>query len=191
MHFILIHGYNDRSAGANNLDKLRPYLEALGHTVDCDSADYGWFGLFWVRFRKHSAVLRIVKAIQKAQIEGRQVVVVGYSNGANYALRAVKLLTGEFVSMYLIHPALPSKAKFPAVVSRVWVAVTKSDWIVRLATFTNWLTGWGRMGRNGYRGDDERVKNLDYTDVAKGHGGTFEDEIIEWFAGEMHREVTS
>jgi hypothetical protein len=153
MHFILIHGYKDRSAGAKNIDKLRPYLEALGHTVDCDSADYGWFGLWWIRFRKHSAVLRIVKA-------------------------------------FLIHPALPSKAKFPEVVSRVWVAITKSDWVVRLATFTSWFTGWGRMGRRGYRGDDPRVKNLDYTDVAKGHGGTFKDEIVEWFAAEIHREVT-
>ena len=191
MHFILIPGYNDASEGRRNIDKLRPYLEALGHTVDTDSADYGWFGLLMVRFRKHSVVLRIVRAVQSAQAEGKQVVVVGYSNGANYALRATRLLTGAPIGLFLVHPALPAKAEFPEVISRVWIVLTRSDWIVRLATWTNWLTGWGRMGYTGYRGEDPRAKNLDYTDVAKGHGGSFKDEVVEWFANEMHREVTT
>lgn len=191
MHFILVHGYNDKSAGSKNIDKMKPHLEALGHTVDTDSSDYGWFGLLRVRFRKHNVVLRIVKAVQEAQAEGKDVCLVGYSNGANYALRAARLLSGPFISLFLVHPALPAKAKLSPVVSRAWVVITRSDWTVRLATWTNWLTGWGRMGHTGYQGADARYKNLDYTDVAKGHGGVFVDQTVEWFAGEIHKEITA
>lgn len=191
MHFILVPGYNDASEGRKNVDKLQPYLEALGHTVDTASGDYGWYGLLRVRFRRHKVILRIVKAVQKAQGEGRDVCILGYSNGANYALRAARLLSGPFISLFLVHPALPAKAKLSPVVSRAWVVMTRSDWAVRVATWTSWFTGWGRMGYAGYQGNDSRFKTLDYTDIAKAHGGAFADEVCEWFANEIHKEVTA
>ena len=189
-HIILLHGFNDPSAGAKNIDRIEPYLVALGHTVDKDGTDYGWLGLFWVRFRKHSAVLRILEAIKKALLQEQKVVVVAYSNGANYGIKAMRLVFLGTVKMVLVHPALRSKAKFPDSVSIAWVAFTRSDWTVRLASYIRWLVpGWGRMGYTGYTGKDTRIESIDYTAIAKGHGGLLKDGTAKFFAGEIDRLI--
>jgi len=187
-HFILLHGFNDPSAGENNIDRAEPYLIDLGHTVDKDKADYGHFSLLWVRFRKHSAVLRILKAIIDALRDGKDVVLVAYSNGANYAIKALRLVFIGDVKLILVHPALKRRTKFPPSVSRAWVAYTRSDFTVRMASYVRWLIpGWGRMGYRGYKGKDTRITNVDYTSVAKGHGGLWKKETVEYFSGELDR----
>lgn len=189
-HFILVHGFNDRSAGSENLDKVAPLLREKGHTVDTDSADYGWLGLIWVRFRKRPAVLRIIEAIKAALAEHNDVVVVGYSNGANYSVKALRLLFIGHVKLILVHPALKRTTVFPASASRIWVCFTRSDWATRMASYVRWLIpGWGRMGTSGYKGNDPRVTNIDYSDVSKGHGGLFKEPALNFFAGELDRLV--
>jgi hypothetical protein len=187
-HFILIHGFNDPSAGEKNIDKLAPPLVKLGHTVEKDTADYGRIRLLWVRLRKHSAVLRILEAIKAALDNDQDVIIVAYSNGANYAFKALRLVFLGLVRIVLVHPALRSKARIPDSVSRGWVAFTRSDWTVRLASYVRWIVpGWGRMGYRGYRGTDPRIESIDYTSIAKGHGGLFKDKVVQYYAGELDR----
>lgn len=185
-HFILLHGFNDKSAGQNNIDKVAPLIESRGHTVDRDGEDYGHFGLLKARFARHSVVLRVVEAIRKAVADDLDVVVVGYSNGANYALKALHLVWYGPVKLVLVHPAVSPKFQLPASVSRCWVCYTRSDWAVRAASYVSWLVpGWGRAGAVGYRGTDPRVQSINYTDVAVRHGGLWRDEPLQTFAADL------
>ena len=157
-HFILLHGFNDRSAGADNIDRSGPLLEAMGHTVDTDGEDYGHFGLFKVRFKRHSAIARIVTAVRQAIDADLDVILVGYSNGGNFAVKALGYIGWGTVKLVLVHPALPVRFTLPECVSRCWVCYTRSDWTVRLASYIRWLIpGWGRAGAVGYRGSDPRT----------------------------------
>lgn len=184
-HFILVHGFNDRSAGAANIDKVAPLLQARGHTVDTDGEDYGYMGLFTVRFGRHGAVARITNAIRDALKGPKPVVIVGYSNGANFAIKALRLVSGK-CRLALIHPAAPSKVVLPAAVARCWVAYTRSDWAVRAASYIGWLIpGWGRLGAIGYKGTDPRVTSTDYSDVAAGHGGLWRGEALRTLADDL------
>jgi hypothetical protein len=186
-HFILLHGFNDKSAGANNIDKVAPLLEAKGHTVDRDGEDYGRFGLLKARFARHSVVLRVVGAIRRALADNLDVVVVGYSNGANYALKALHLVFVGKVKLVLVHPAVSTKFQLPESVSRCWVCYTDSDWAVRAASYVAWLIpGWGRAGAVGYKGSDPRIGNIDYSDVAVRHGGLWVDGPLQSFADDLH-----
>jgi len=191
-HFILIHGFNDRSAGQDNIDRVTPLLQAAGHTVDMDGTDYGYFGLLMVRLRKHGAVVRILEAIRNALHHDQDVVVVGYSNGCNYGLKAARLIfIGQF-RLVLVHPALPTRANFPDSVRQAWVCYTESDIVGRLASWVRWLIpGWGRMGAVGYKGKDPRILNINYSDVAKGHGGLWRDPALQVIAEDLDRLARS
>lgn len=184
-HFILVHGFNDRSAGSANIDKIAPLLQAAGHTVDMDGEDYGYMGLLTVRFGRHGAVARIVNAIRDAIQADQRVVVVGYSNGFNFALKALRLVVGN-VQLAGIHPASPAKFVVPDSVARCLIAFTRSDWTVKTASYVGWLIpGWGRLGATGYRGADPRVICRDYSDVANGHGGLWRGESLRTLAHDL------
>jgi len=191
-HFILVHGFNDRSAGANNIDRVTPLLQAAGHTVDRDASDYGYFSLLMVRLRKHDAVVRIVEAIRNALHCDQDVVIVGYSNGCNYGLKAARLIFIGQIRLVLVHPALPAKASFPESVRQAWVCYTESDMVVRLSSWVRWLVpGWGRMGAVGYKGKDARVININYSDAANGHGGLWKDPALQVLAEDLDRLARS
>lgn len=187
-HFILLHGFNDPSAGKKNIDKSAPMLIRLGHTVDTDGEDYGKFGICKVRFKRHPVIARIVTAIRLALNDGKDVVVVGYSNGANFGISALRLIFSGTVKLVLVHPALPTRFELPDSASRCWVCFTRSDWAVRLASYIRWLIpGWGRAGAVGYKGKDPRVINMDYSDVASRHGGLWKEGALGFFVQELDR----
>ena len=186
-HFILLHGFNDKSAGRDNIDRVAPLLERRGHTVDRDNEDYGKFGLIKARFARHSVVLRVVEAVRQAVAEDKNVVLVGYSNGSNYAVKALNLVFIGQIKFIAVHPALRAKFQLPACVSRCWVCYTRSDLAVRAASYVSWMIpGWGRAGAVGYKGSDPRVTNINYTDVAKGHGGLWREGPLVTFADDLH-----
>jgi hypothetical protein len=190
-YILIIHGFNDPSKGADNVDLLAEPLEALGHIVERDEADYSWRFLIGTRLFRHSAIARITDAIVAASESGRPVVAIAYSNGASYLFKALNLVFGISVRVILIHPALASRAKVPAALERGWVFITKSDWAVRLSPLVAWLIpGWGAMGVTGYRGDDVRLQNTyDLTDVAKGHGGAFKPYVLRLMVREIQRII--
>ena len=129
MKVVLIHGFNVRDGGANTVDRLAPYLEAAGHEVEIDEADYGFYNLFKVRFRKHSAVLRIAGALDSADW------VISHSNGSNYANKALKLLTrrNRPIREIRLSPALNRKTGTHA--DKCFVFHTKTDWAVKISSF--------------------------------------------------------
>ena len=77
------------------------------------------------------------------------------------------------------------KIKFPANVIKCWVFFIRSDTTVWLASFIPW-SKWGRLGAVGYKGDNPVVSSIDYTDIAKKHGGMWKDYVIEYFVAHVH-----
>lgn len=193
------HGFNDKTGGAGNIDLNAGDIEAIGNkqgikiTVDCDSLDYGFWKLQWVRFRKHEPVMRMVVEIEKALASGQTVVLEGYSNGWNYLLKALRqvcdeylvLMPGQRIYLIGVNPAGKANPEIPMCVDAVRVYHSKSDWAVRFATWASFLRiapEWGRLGNVGYKGDDPRVTSQNITDVAKGHGGGYRGKTRAWLA---------
>ena len=182
MKIVLIHGFNVRDGGSSTVDRLAPYLIKAGHHCDIDEADYGWLGLIGVRLRKHAAVRRISKAIEKADV------IISHSNGSNYETKALKLhqTHPERYTIIRLSPALNSKATIPSNVKRGVVMHTRSDFIVWLA---GWMPAhpWGRQGWQGYTGDNPCIENRDFSDLVNGHSDWFSDENVEFIAKEILR----
>jgi hypothetical protein len=178
---VLIHGFNVRDGGARSIDKLAPLLEAAGHTVDKDEADYGWLGLLSVRIRKYSAVRRIMLALEYADV------VISHSNGANYENMALKLLDQRHSRKYKvirISPALNPKTGVPRNVLFAGVWHTRADWIAGLSGLLLFHP-WGRQGMSGYDGTDWRIRNFDYTDLIAGHSDWFENGNVSIIAQDI------
>jgi len=184
MRVVLVHGFNVKDGGANTVDKLAPYLITHGITPDTDEADYGYFSLLMVRLRKHSAILRIAKALEHSDA------VVTHSNGANYAMKALRLVHKEGIKVVHLSPACNSNTPFPKAVERGWVFFTHSDFWVWLSGFLPFHP-WGQMGWRGYTGEDPRIENVDFTDVVNGHSGWFEGQNPEYFAAEIALKLRS
>ena len=180
MHIVLIHGYNDPTAGERNVDRLAPYLRAAGHTVDTDTADYGWFSLFMVRFHKYSAVRRIRAALWEADA------VISHSNGSNYENKALRSLHGHTRNYRVVRlsPALNRSTGVADNVDLGFVFHTKADIAVWFAALLPWHP-WGSQGRKGYRGKDSRIINWDFSDTVSGHSDWFDDDNIESVARDV------
>lgn len=156
---ILVHGFNNRESGKENIDKLRPYLEASNYKVL--DLDYGWFGLLMARFGNQSVARKLADMIHEQPV-GYEVHVFGHSNGCAIMHRASKLIRRVAVHYHYINPALrASHALHPVITSlRVWyspsdIAVKAAKWgqILRLVP-----KHWGGMGYLGYCGPaDPRV----------------------------------
>ena len=168
---VLVHGFNVRDRGEGTVDELADPLRSRGHDVDTDSADYGWFGLWSVRFRSGPTVKRLAKALLAADV------VITHSNGANFTHKAMKLLPFEHAgSKLVIHfsPALNKNAEIPAAADRVHVFHNPHDWVVKSSSLL-WFHPWGAMGAYGYTGHDIHVTNHKIEN--KGNPHSF------WFAG--------
>jgi hypothetical protein len=177
LRVVLVHGFNVRDAGKRTIDTLAEHLEALGHTVDTDTADYGWHSLFIVRFFFKDAVNRIADAIESADA------VVTHSNGANYTTKALRKVRNKTTVIHL-SPALNSKTEIPDSVRSMHVFRTSNDTTVKWAKWLLWHP-WGAMGARGYRGRDFRAHNYDYTDRVNGHSGWFNGDNPKYFAGQV------
>lgn len=172
----LIHGFNDRKSGADNVDKLGPFLERAGFEVA--QFDYGWRGLFGVRFFNQGLAEDLARRVRSNDIA------VAYSNGADIALKAC-MLSAPFKHLTLINPALDRDSSPPyGSVRTVNVWHSPSELPTRLA---RWLPfhPWGDMGAKGYKGADARVRNYnkerDYRYVSESHGDVFREPLLSYF----------
>jgi hypothetical protein len=176
---VLVHGFNDPEAGADNIDKLAPILRAAGHEVEVDEADYGYYGLLAVRFHKRPAVRRIKAALANADA------VVSYSNGSNYENKALRSMRSpRTLRVVRISPALNRRTGVADNVSHAHVFYTRADWATLAAGLIP-LHPWGSQGRLGYRGKDRRIKNWDYTEIIGGHTDWFADDNLEQTAQDV------
>ena len=182
---FLVHGFNDESAGARNIDKSAPFYVEKGYTVDKDEMDYGFINLIQVRLRKRPHIMRIANAVNSC--EG-PVVLIGYSNGCHYLLKALKYIFKQDVILILCSAALNRRIKIPANVSHTYVYHIKSDTTVWFASFIPW-SKWGRMGAVGYKGKDLRVLNIDFSDIAAKHGGMWADEVVPYFVNHSDKLI--
>ena len=183
MRVVLVHGFNVHDYGARSVDMLAPGLFECGYVVDKDEADYGWFGLLGVRFRKANAIERIACAIRKADA------VITHSNGANFAHKAIELTeqNNEFKRgqrpLYVVHvsPALNRDAELPKSVTRCLVLHNKKDMAVQVARFLLFHP-WGDMGAHGPTSPDPRYDSEDCSDFIKGHSAWFHGFAATWTA---------
>lgn len=184
---IFVHGFNVRDGGAQTVDRFAPFFKGLGYNVETDSADYGYFSLFMVRFNKHSAVVRIANAIRAAEATGKRVIIVSHSNGSNYTNKALRLLARSGHAMNNIievrlSPALNRTTATYA--SKCTVFYSRTDiwpWLSSLL----FLHPWGGQGTFGYKGDCLLMKSWDYTDAVKRHSDWSNDDNLEFIGHEI------
>jgi hypothetical protein len=154
--FVIVPGFNVYDGGAGSIDRIIPYLLQMfpNAVIDADNGDYK-HGLIKVRFFYRKTVARIAEAIRKADV------VITHSNGANYTMKALKLLkkhNRENENLHLIHisPALNRKQKLHRYkFKRIDVLFSQSDRVVWLS---KWLPfhSWGDAGQRGLITDDPR-----------------------------------
>ena len=175
MKIVLIHGFNVRDKGKGSVDRLEPFLlDAFpGCTIDKDSADYGWVGLFianWFwRFTK--IIDRIAEALKDADI------VITHSNGAHFCMRALAKIHNPKIKIVHYSPALNKKWKFKQAFERCLVFHTRKDWIVNISKVIP-FSAWGNMGKQGATTKDARVANIDCSEAIESHSGWSDDENI-------------
>ncbi len=172
MHFVLVHGFNVKNAGATTVDQLASYIRDAGHTVDVDEGDYGYFNIWMIRLfrRGHRArvLYRLAKAFETADV------IITHSNGANFTTKAMDMLDSEYNNTKIvihISPALNRKTLIPQAIKAQLVLHTPKDWAVRLSSYIPWFP-WGRMGAFGYKGEDNRNTNLEDS-LVKSHSAWF------------------
>lgn len=174
MRIALIHGFNVRDGGKRTVDTLAPRLIERGHEVDTDSMDYGFHHLFKVRFNHKKEVERIAAAMEKADA------VITHSNGANYSMQAAYMISSPIIMLHM-SPALNTKVNIPACVTHMEVLHTRNDKAVKAA---KWLIfhPWGNMGSAGYKGQDTRGRNHEYTHMVKDHSNWYKGDKATFFA---------
>lgn len=173
---ILAHGFNVRNSGATTTDRLRPFLEEAG--FDVLEFDYGWFGLFGVRFYDDN----LAKAL--AGMTPKDAVFIGHSNGCTIGHLAAHQ-RARFAAMVYINPALDSKSPLAPQVRSLHVWHSPSDEPVRWARFIP-SHPWGDMGAVGYQGHyDPRITNFNkengYPISSKEHSDVFTGERLKFF----------
>lgn len=179
---VLIHGFRDRSSGSNNLDRMKPLLEARGWTVREADYNYAWF--FRAKMCNKGYARLIAKLIEPGSY------CVAFSNGGYLAYQAM-LYDAPFEKIALINPALDVDQAIPKA-KRVGVWFSPSDNWTGLAKFIP-FTKWGDQGQEGYKGFDVKgryyQKNIDLACGRNtGHGGVFDRSYTrEWLANELHR----
>lgn len=166
MNIWLIHGFNDRYNGRDNVDRLEPYLAQIG---SIRNFDYGWKGLIGVLFGNAQRAKELSDDIFKGDIG------VGHSNGCAILHRAA-VDGAPFSGLVYINPALDEKIELPHQIEWLLVYYAPDDFPVFLASLVP-FTLWGGMGRFGYSGpSDDRVKNINlqsFIGPPIGHSGAF------------------
>ena len=148
---IIVHGFNDPRSGADNVDRLIPYIKRKGYnTVE---VDYGWRGLIGVRICNDSTARNLLKLYKRGDI------VIGYSNGCSIVARAIEMgLPVDHV--IFIHPALHADWEPPTdrLNRKIYVYHSREDWTTKMAgwirkysplNFIFGKTKWGQMGTIG------------------------------------------
>lgn len=182
---ILIHGFNVWDGGRGSVGKLRPFFADLG--APYVMVNYGHFGLLDTRFKNRKIAHRVADAVTSARVKGfDNIVVVGHSNGC--AIAHIAATCGAQIDRAVfINPALKKDIEIPASIKSLDVWHSPSDIPVRLARYLlpSGARPWGRMGADGYAGNDSRVRNFnketDYQIESREHSDAFDIERITYF----------
>src|SRR5690554_4102015 len=125
-HIFLVHGIRAKDKGAASMGRLAKKLSLWFDSVHKIS-----YGYVLIPINNKKAVQSIVERIQPYEKDDRELVLVGYSNGAWAALQAAEL--GHKVDhLILISPALHRSHAIPEQVKRVDVFYSTGDNIVQL-----------------------------------------------------------
>jgi len=145
---ILVHGFNVSDGGEATVDRLLLFLEAMGYEVI--QYDYGWRGLFGVRFMSKRDSQGLMDLFKPGDI------VIGHSNGGHLIARAIE--KGMPVKhAIMIHPALdkdwyPPDGHPVKEVHIYWSPQDKATW---WSQWSPWM--WGGMGTYGPTSGDLRM----------------------------------
>lgn len=151
IHFI--HGIHPSQPGGT-VAKLVPYFNA-GQT----------WGLYNLKVHEYGAAYAVTSRFLnpgRAEYISQSVdpgdVIIAHSNGCSITNLIGKYRTPGQV--YLINPALDDDTEFSAGLGEIYVLYNSGDKAVPWAKIL-FHHPWGDMGRDGYKGNDKRVRNID------------------------------
>jgi len=160
---FILHGFNIRDGGEKTTGKLLQVIHDLGYQPK--EFEYGWLGFAGARLFSNNLARVLARISEPGDIA------IGHSNGCNIINQALRH-GAHFERVLYVAPALDSGTPLPAQVQEAIVLHSNHDWIVWLASFLPFHP-WGRMGYSGYRGPDERYRNIDCTNWSFGHSDYF------------------
>jgi hypothetical protein len=166
MRIALFHGMFVRDGGNRSIKRLKPHLEAMGHTVT--NVELGFWGLlrtyFGSRTKTHK---KVIKACTEHDV------LVTHSRGALVVEEALELLPNIPLKRrdrpLLIHlsGSLDHDKAVPDYVAHRYVLHSKEDTIIKFSRLLPFL-GMGDMGARGFTGNDRRNTNVDVTQQVQG-----------------------
>lgn len=156
---ILIHGVKARKRNRNRLKRLAPAFQRAGFCVVTPS--YGFIpallvGIFkWIDNRIADNMTAFVQPDD---------ILLGHSNGATLAYLIAKKV--KVRGVILLNAALEADL----VPNAGWVHVyyNKDDYVVLMSGLIPFHP-WGTMGRDGYKGNDLRVTNINQGNPPEPH----------------------
>jgi len=164
----LVHGFNVSDDGARTIDRLGPWLRNAGWTVG--QVDYGWRFLLGVWIGNPKEAEQFAALVRPGDIA------CGHSNGCTIIHRATVDHGAALDRVVYINPALGVRRAPGKNVRRAHVFYAPDDKAVLAARLVP-SSLWGSMGRDGYQGDDPRVRNHDLHALlgvdTLGHSGVF------------------
>ena len=157
----LVHGIRSTEDGKKTMGPLLKVLELW----DVEATIVG-YGYVLVPITNSQAVEAILEAIDG--YDG-PITIAAYSNAAWAAVQVAEM-GNRIDRLVLISPALHKAREFPGHIGQIDVFHSPGDDAVQAGKWWRWLTGWlpwrwsnphgwGEMGRTGYVGKDERVRN--------------------------------
>jgi pimeloyl-ACP methyl ester carboxylesterase len=180
----LVHGFNELNN--EQIFKLGSFFEAANYPVI--RVDYGWTGLFSVRFATARESTRLAKAAAPGSIA------IGHSNGFNVIYQAMEK-GAKFDKVVGINPALMDDL---LIETEAYIYYTSDDFWLKVADVLRKVsplrvfglqTKWGRMGQKGYRGPGACVTNINLQELFQeekvGHGGAFRWDRIDKVARDI------
>lgn len=178
---ILVHGYNVSDGGEKTVQKLQKYFYELSRQTTFNW-NYGHFNLMNVIFKNKKVAKRIKDYVSNVK-KGKSCYAVGHSNGCAILVNSARQ-GARFDKLLLINPALKVDTVFPENIGEIIVVHTKHDVPTNVAKILDKIpflclaipNAWGAMGKNGYKGKDKRVTNLNMSKVLKGHSDVFESK---------------
>lgn len=180
---FLLHGFRTGDKGKDTVEIMRPALRSIskGSLI---SWPYGWLGLIGA-ILKNKEIAKSIVDIQSVEMKMNNIFAVAHSNGCAIIVEAAKQ-GANFDKVLLINPALKVNTKFPDTIGEVIVVHTKHDKPTKAASIADKIpllclfipNAWGAMGRNGYKGKDLRVTNIDLSSALDGHSDAFEPKNI-------------
>lgn len=165
----LIHGINTKDP-YSNIGKLEQPLLDAGYETNVYS--YGKVRFWQARFKNKDIATKLSTIIYPDDV------LIGHSNGCEIIRRILDDGT-KCKGVILINPALNRDTVFGPGCDFIHVYHNHGDWVVALSRLLL-LHPWGDMGRGGYTGTDQRVRNFNTAPLVKGHSEPFNSS--EWIS---------